>query len=206
MTATFACMVAVSSHAQANQGSITGIQKTGQPDDPTRCIAPAAQYHAVNPWILAAILKVESSFNPRAINRNANGTRDVGMGQINSIHLKELSKYGVAEQDLMDACKATYVSAWHLSKLYRKYGNTWFAIGAYNSATPCFNKRYAGLVWNALVDMNAVQGQKMRVKTLQQCGYPGKQTTKTPSHASTKQAKVTNPKTGGGTVIAFDAD
>lgn len=32
-----------------------------------RCIIPAATYHFVNPYVLRAILKVESNLNPKAI-------------------------------------------------------------------------------------------------------------------------------------------
>jgi hypothetical protein len=138
----------------------------------TRCVAAAAQYHAVNPWALAAILKVESGFNPGAVNRNPNNTVDVGMAQINSMHFAELGRYGIAPEKLMDGCVATYVAAWHLAKQMRTYGNTWFGIGSYHSATPCFNTRYVGLVWNTLVDWRAVNGRRVKVQSLQDCGFP----------------------------------
>lgn len=138
----------------------------------TRCVAAAAQYHAVNPWALAAILKVESGFNAGAVNRNPNNTVDVGMAQINSMHFAELGRYGIAPEKLMDGCVATYVAAWHLAKQMRTYGNTWFGIGSYHSATPCFNTRYVGLVWNTLVDWRTVNGRRVKVQSLQDCGFP----------------------------------
>ena len=52
-------------------------------NDKTPCVQDAARYHGVNPWILKAILSVESGFNPRAVNRNSNSTVDVGLGQMN---------------------------------------------------------------------------------------------------------------------------
>jgi len=137
----------------------------------TRCVSGAAAHHSVNPWILRAILQVESGNKPDALNRNNNGSIDVGIAQINSMHFKELGRYGISPSDLMNECVSTYVAAWHLAKQYRAYGNTWFAIGAYHSATPCFNRRYAGLVWNALVDFKAVGGGKQRVASLADCGY-----------------------------------
>ncbi len=164
----------------------------------TRCVTPAAQYHSVNPWVLRAILKVESGFNPSAINRNPNNTVDVGIAQMNSMHFKELQQYGVAPGHLLDGCIATYVAAWHLAKQMRAHGNTWFGIAAYHSATPCFNTRYAGLLWNALVDMGAIAGARIRVKSLEQCGFVG-----------VKSNKPNGRKAGGGsgvTAIAFDAD
>lgn len=147
----------------ASAGMVTKEQATA-------CIAPAAAYHSVNPSILRGILKVESSFSPRAVNRNQNGSVDVGIGQMNSIHFKELSKHGIAPNDLFDPCIGTYVAAWHLAKQYRAYGNTWFAIGAYHSATPYFNSRYQSLVYNALIDMGIIEGAKRRVPPINRSG------------------------------------
>lgn len=135
------------------------------------CVGPAADYHGVNPWVLKAILKVESNFNPRAANRNANGTVDVGMAQINSMHFARLSKYGITPAHLMDGCVSTYVAAWHLASKIREHGNTWFGIAAYHSTTPCQNERYRGLIWNTLVDWKVVGGPKVTVRSLAQCGY-----------------------------------
>jgi hypothetical protein len=140
----------------------------------TSCIQPAADFHQVNGWVLASILKVESSFNPRAVNKNRNGTVDVGIGQINSMHFNELSKYGISPDSLQDACIGTYVAAWHLAKQKRAFGNTWFAIGAYHSATPYFNARYQALVYNAMVDFGQMPKPKMTVPPMDQVGGSGK--------------------------------
>ena len=137
------------------------------------CVSAAAQYHGVNPWVLRAILKVESDFNPRAVNRNANGSVDVGMAQINSIHFAELGRWGIAPANLMDGCVATYVAAWHLARQVRRYGNSWFGIASYHSTSPCQNTRYARLVWNALVGWGVVGGAKMTVPSLGSCNYGG---------------------------------
>lgn len=113
---------------------------------PTACLKPAATYHGVNPQLLLAVLTVESRLNPNAMNKNANGTVDIGMGQINSIHLPELQRYGLNAEHLMDACKATYVSAWLLRRGFDRYGNSWFAAAAYHSTTPVHNLRYQGML------------------------------------------------------------
>lgn len=159
------CALLLVTHVQAQVDAAVAYGPP-QPDD---CVSQAAAYHSVNSWILRAILQVESGFNPRAINKNKNGTTDVGIAQMNSMHFKELSKFGVAPKDLMDACLATYVAAWHLSKQIRAYGNTWFAVGAYHSATPCFNRRYTGLVWNVLLKWGAVTGTKASVASMDSC-------------------------------------
>lgn len=158
------------------------------------CVAAAARYHGVNPWVLRAILQVESDFNPRALSRNANGTVDVGMAQINSIHFAELGRWGIAPGNLMDGCVATYVAAWHLSKQIRKYGNSWFGVASYHSASPCQNSRYAGLLWNALVGWGVVDGPKVKVVSLKACGYTA------PSGGGRKQVAGAR----GAPALAFD--
>lgn len=163
-------------------------------NDKTPCVQDAARFHGVNPWVLKAILSVESGFNPRAINRNSNSTVDVGLGQMNSMHFKELSAYGIAPGHLLDGCVATYVAAWHLAKQVRRHGNTWFGIASYHSATPCLNARYAGLLWNTLTAWRVVPGPKVRVSRIEDCGG-------SPSVSS-------RPHRGGGVSasIAFDSD
>lgn len=157
--------------AAAAQGGTQSIHTgaPGEPASPNDCVTSAAGYHQVNPWVLRAIIKVESNFNPAAVNKNRNGTVDVGIAQINSMHFKELAKYGVAPSDLMDACTSSYIAAWHLRKQITRYGNTWFAVGAYHSATPCYNQRYRALVWNTLLTWKAVNGKPERVASIDSC-------------------------------------
>ncbi len=156
-----------STGAQLARAATFPISQPAQPND---CVSQAGDFHGVNSWIVRAILKVESNFNPKAMNKNRNGTTDVGMAQINSMHFKELKSHGIAPDDLLDGCIASYVAAWHLKKQITAYGNTWFAIGAYHSATPCFNKRYTGLVWNVLRTWGVVQGKKESPGSLDSCG------------------------------------
>jgi hypothetical protein len=110
------------------------------------CAPDAARLHGVNHWVLSAILWQESRWKADAIRSNRNGSTDYGIAQINSVHLPELKAYRISEDDLMDACVGTYVAAWHLRKQIVRYGNTWFAVGAYHSVTPALNKQYAKTV------------------------------------------------------------
>jgi soluble lytic murein transglycosylase-like protein len=115
------------------------------------CFTEAANYQHVNPQILRAIAWQESHFRSDALHRNANGSVDYGMMQINSIHLRRLSQYGISSTQLMDPCASVYVAAWHLRQKMLKYGNTWEAVGAYHSETPAERDDYAGKV-RAIVD------------------------------------------------------
>ena len=115
------------------------------------CLMPAAQRHGVNPHILRAILQVESGMRPHVVSRNRNGTIDVGMAQINSIHFRELAQWGITPDLRLDPCVATHVAAWHLKRVMLRHGNTWFGIAAYHSTTPVNNQRYQILLRQELV-------------------------------------------------------
>ena len=128
-----------------------------------KCIVGAAQYHGVNPYLLRSILMVESRLNPKAINVNMNGTRDIGVAQINSIHLPVLQNHGIKESHLMDGCVNTYVGAWLLRKQISRYGLNWFGIAAYHSVTPDKNYRYQVLIYNEMVRSGAIQNIAMTV-------------------------------------------
>lgn len=169
-----ALTVALPQHAYAGPAPFTTSAE--------RCIIPAANYHGVNQHILRAILKVESGLNPNAIGLNENGTKDVGIGQMNSMHFKELATWGVAPSDLLDECIGTYVAAWHLRKVVARSGNTWYGIATYHSATPYFNKRYQALLFNELVRTGVMEGPMLPVPPLK------------PGGTSTPSAKSGPPK------------
>jgi soluble lytic murein transglycosylase-like protein len=116
-----------------------------------QCLMPAAQRHGVNPDILRAILQIESGMRPHVVSRNRNGTIDVGMAQINSIHFRELAQWGITPERLLDPCVATHVAAWHLKRVMLHHGNTWFGVAAYHSATPVHNQRYQALLRKELM-------------------------------------------------------
>jgi hypothetical protein len=112
------------------------------------CFEEAGAQYGINPQILRAIAKVESNFNPAAINKNSNGTYDVGLMQINSIWASTIGKE--RWKQLGDACTNTKTGAWILSMCMNKYGYNWKAIGCYNSQTPEKRDRYARMVFNQL--------------------------------------------------------
>ena len=131
-----------------------------------RCIQKAAAYHGVNVSIMMAIARHESRGNAFTVVRNRNQSKDFGISGINSIHLKELGRFGIGPAELLDECVSSYVGAWHYSKKVHKHGNTWTAVGAYHSETPYFNERYQRLIHNELVDMGVLKGMKLSVPPL----------------------------------------
>jgi soluble lytic murein transglycosylase-like protein len=96
------------------------------------CFEDAAVRNGVDKVLLMAIANHESSFKPNAINRNSNGTEDIGVMQINTSHMKLLNAAGFNRKDLFDTCTNIHLGALILKDCIKKYGQTWAAVGAYN--------------------------------------------------------------------------
>ncbi|MDW7973432.1 MAG: lytic transglycosylase domain-containing protein [Thermodesulfovibrio sp.] len=115
------------------------------------CFRQAGQHYSVHPNILWAIAKVESNFNPFAINKNTNGTFDIGIMQINSSWISVLKRHGLKHESMLwDPCYNIYVGAWVLSQCIAKHGYTWEAIGCYNAVSSTKRVKYANKVYKAL--------------------------------------------------------
>lgn len=116
------------------------------------CWSRAGQQHAIEPELLQAIADVESGQAADAINHNKDGTRDIGLMQINSRHLSRLNGQGITEQRLLDEpCLSVEVGASVLAGFVARYGYTWTAVGAYNAGNSprrqAARLRYARKVW-----------------------------------------------------------
>lgn len=120
------------------------------------CIDAAAARHHVNAVVLRAIGWQESRLQPRALGRNANGSVDVGVFQINSVHLAELARYGVDRASLADACVSADVAAWHYRRQVERQGDTWLAVGAYHSRTAARSAWYANRIATILMRWKAL--------------------------------------------------
>ncbi|SAL62607.1 lytic transglycosylase, catalytic [Caballeronia peredens] len=115
------------------------------------CFEQAGAYQGVNPLVLRAVAWRESKGDAAALNRNANGSIDVGQLQINSIHFPDLARQGIPHRALNDPCVNVFVAAWLLKQKMVKYGNTWRAIGAYHSESPKHRDAYARSIQEILV-------------------------------------------------------
>ena len=113
------------------------------------CFEEAGRLYGVNPRLLQGIASVESDLNPAAINRNRNGSFDLGLMQINSFWLKSL---GTSAQDLIDKpCYNVKVGAWILSGCLNRHGENWQAIGCYNAAGHDKQVNYSWKIYRELL-------------------------------------------------------
>lgn len=119
---------------------ITVLSLFGMSYDPI--FEKAGRDFGIESSLLKRIAMIESSLNPSAINQNKNGTVDIGLMQINSMHLKRLGKVGVTRQSLLDPEVNVYVAALLLSSHIRKRGYNLEAIGCYHSANPVFKNQW----------------------------------------------------------------
>jgi soluble lytic murein transglycosylase-like protein len=106
------------------------------------CWEEAANKYGIDANLLYAIAKTESNLNPHALNKNKNGSYDIGLMQINSTWLPTLRKYGLDEKQLYEPCTSIQVAAWILAQNVQRFGYTWNAVGAYNANSPSLRLRY----------------------------------------------------------------
>lgn len=119
------------------------------------CWDEVASRYDIEPELLQAIAAVESGYRAGAMNyKNRNGTRDIGLMQINSMHLPRLQKLGITEQRLLtEPCLSVEVGASILAEFIGKFGYNWTAVGSYNvGAGPgaereALRLRYAQKIW-----------------------------------------------------------
>ncbi|WP_413725738.1 transglycosylase SLT domain-containing protein [Sodalis sp. RH16] len=116
------------------------------------CWSDAERHFGIEARLLQAIAITESNMNPQATGFNKDGSRDIGLMQINSIHLPRLKALGIDEHLLYnDSCLSVMVGASVLADMMKRYGYSWEAVGAYNAGTAAhrrdLRRRYAKRVW-----------------------------------------------------------
>ena len=114
------------------------------------CFAEASKRYLIPESVLRSISFVESGGKPIALNRNTNGSFDIGHMQINSSWIPVLARFGITPEQLYDACTNTLVGAWILARNIQRHGYTWQAIGAYNAHSPIKQAVYQRKVAKAL--------------------------------------------------------
>ncbi|HIQ49420.1 MAG TPA: twitching motility protein PilT, partial [Aquifex aeolicus] len=87
------------------------------------CFKKAAFKYNVPLPLLLAIAKVESNFNVNALNKNRNGTYDIGIMQINTSNLSLLKRVGIIKRDeeLWIPCKNVEAGAYILKLCIKRH-------------------------------------------------------------------------------------
>ncbi|MBF7049794.1 lytic transglycosylase domain-containing protein [Campylobacter volucris] len=102
----------------------------------------AAKKYNIPVFLLKAIALTENaSFEHDSIGINKNKTKDYGLMQINSIHLK---RYGISKKDIQRVCVNIDTAARLLYEIIQKHGFNWDAIGRYHSS----NEKYKNIWLN----------------------------------------------------------
>ncbi|MFH0709105.1 MAG: lytic transglycosylase domain-containing protein [Pseudomonadota bacterium] len=102
----------------------------------------AGSYYNIPPLLLKNIATIESAGNPNAIRINDNGTKDYGLMQINSIHFKRLSAWGINERNILNPQVNIFAGSWLLSEHIKERGFNLQAIGNYHSKTQIYKERW----------------------------------------------------------------
>jgi len=123
------------------------------------CWDAAAARYGVSSELLYAIARTESALDPNAIGHNRNGTRDIGLMQINSAWLPTLAAYGIGERELFEPCTSIHIGAWILAGNIQRLGYTWDAVGAYNAVAPDRRRAYASRVHRQIQRVRTVQAR-----------------------------------------------
>ncbi|HGJ5880912.1 MAG TPA: lytic transglycosylase domain-containing protein [Arsenophonus nasoniae] len=100
------------------------------------CFDKAGSYYQIDPNYLRAIAWQESNFNPKAKNKNKDGSFDLGVMQINSKTFNAIKKEypTLSENDLINhPCLNIHIGAMILSRNFATYGKNWLAVGMYNA-------------------------------------------------------------------------
>jgi soluble lytic murein transglycosylase-like protein len=97
-------------------------------------VEKASLKYGIPKEILMAIISVESGFNPRAYNKNKDGTEDRGLMQVNYQHnLSLMKEYGITDpEQLYNPELNIEIGARILYENYKRFGNWIMAIKAYN--------------------------------------------------------------------------
>lgn len=133
------------------------------------CFNNAGARYQIEPLLLKAVAKGESSFQPGVTNTNRDKkgnpvSKDYGLMQVNSIHIPKLVRMGViqgADDLLTRPCLNIQIGAWILASHFQVCGVTWNCLGSYNAG---FRKdrhetreQYANRIWGFYLELKGLR-------------------------------------------------
>ncbi|WP_170968501.1 lytic transglycosylase domain-containing protein [Psychromonas sp. SP041] len=126
---------------------------TPTPAKVTECVNFASKYYNVNPSVIRAIIAVEGG-KIGTMSRNSNGTYDMGIMQINTIHIKDLRKrfptLNLTRKKISNgACVNIFLAVDILNRRIKENSNYWLGVGSYHSKTPKYRNRYLKKIYKA---------------------------------------------------------
>lgn len=114
------------------------------------CIQNAAAQYQAHPNLIRAVIATEGGTTGK-VTFNKNGTYDMGLMAINSVHLPELARYNITAAMLTnDECLNIMIGTYYLQSNIIAAGNLWRGTGNYHSKTPDKNAAYQQRVWSRL--------------------------------------------------------
>lgn len=113
------------------------------------CFEEAGRAYGISPQLLRGIARVESGLDPGAVNRNTNGSTDLGLMQINSFWLRPLGT--TARELVSDPCFNVMAGAWVLRDCLDRHGETWEAVGCYNATSRHKRAKYSWKIYRELL-------------------------------------------------------
>lgn len=107
------------------------------------CFMVAAYQFNLDPRLIYAVAKNESNLKADITHINDNGTYDIGLMQINSIHLVTLNKKGIKKEELFNECKNIMIGSWLLRKsVDDANGDIWKGVSYYHSRNVKYGRPY----------------------------------------------------------------
>jgi soluble lytic murein transglycosylase-like protein len=111
-------------------------------------VSNSGHKYGISPKILWAIMKVESGYK-RTIHKNADGSFDIGLMQINSLWINSLAKKGF-KANLLDDKNNINIAGFILKEYINKGYSLWQAVGLYHSSDKKLRAEYIKKVKRAI--------------------------------------------------------
>lgn len=133
-----------------------------------QCVTQASETFKIHPIIIKSLISVEGG-QVGTMSRNSNGSHDMGVMQINTIHQPDITaKFGYTAKDLItDPCKNIMAGTWILwQRIQESPKKLWVAVGNYHSKTPWYRHNYLKKVEQAYSRLLPVFGKDGEAKAI----------------------------------------
>lgn len=99
--------------------------------------------YGISYFLMKSIAITENAkFDENAIMYNTNGTKDIGLMQINTSWKHWMPEAGITNEKLKDVDFNIKVSFMIVDRIIQQHGYSWDSIGRYHSGTPKFKKAW----------------------------------------------------------------